>query len=77
MVDDATKVAERIRPRIARAHVRRVDDDVPMGGVRTSAGVTIYRKPEPPSDFVNRADKAAKFAGRSRVQFRVDSRSPR
>jgi len=74
-IEDAAKVAERIRASVARAYVRRVDDNVPVGGVTISAGVTTYRTPEPAADFVNRADKAlfaAKFAGRNRVQLRVD-----
>jgi diguanylate cyclase len=74
-VDEAGKVAERIRASIARAHVRRVDDDLPVGGVTVSAGVAIYRAPEPALEFVSRADKAlfaAKFAGRNRVHLRVE-----
>jgi diguanylate cyclase len=70
---DAGKVAERIRLIVSRAHVRRVDSDVPVGGVTISAGVTEYRQHEAPADFVNRADKAlyaAKFAGRNRVHER-------
>jgi diguanylate cyclase len=70
---DAAKVAERIRLVVSRAAVRRVDNDVPVGGVTVSAGVTEYRPQEPTADFVNRADKAlyaAKFAGRNRVHER-------
>jgi diguanylate cyclase len=74
-IDEASKVAERIRASIGRAHVRRVDDDLPVGGVTVSAGVAVYRRPESPLDLVSRADKAlfaAKFAGRNRVNLRAE-----
>ena len=74
-IDEAGKVAERIRASISRAHVRRVDDDLPVGGVTVSAGVAIYRRPESALDLVSRADKAlfaAKFAGRNRVHLRAE-----
>jgi len=37
---DAAKIAERIRLVVSRAYVRRVDSEVPVGGVTISAGVT-------------------------------------
>ena len=70
---DAAKIAERIRLVVSRAYVRRVDSEVPVGGVTISAGVTEYGQHEPVAEFVNRADKAlyaAKFAGRNRVHER-------
>ena len=69
-IDEAARIAERIRLRIGERHVvrRRSGDD--LGKVTVSVGATAYRFGEPVGQIVERADAGlyqAKQAGRNRV----------
>ncbi|MEQ8398214.1 diguanylate cyclase [Thalassobaculum sp.] len=69
-LDEATRIAERIRERIGEKHVvrRRSGDD--LGTVTLSLGVTAYQPGESLGQFIERADSGlydAKQAGRNRV----------
>lgn len=70
-LEEAGRIAERIRERIAVKHVVRRSTGDDLGAVSLSAGVSAYRYGEPITQTVERADAAlyrAKQSGRNRVQ---------
>lgn len=70
-LQEAERIAERIRERIGVKHVVRRSTGDDLGAVTLSLGVSGYRYGEPIGQAVERADAAlyrAKQAGRNRVQ---------
>lgn len=77
-LDEARRIAERIRYRIGRKHVVRRSNGADLGTVSLSLGVATYRLGEPIAQAVERADNGlyrAKQAGRNRVVV-VDESPP-
>lgn len=71
-LEEAVRIAERIRERIGVKHVVRRSTGDDLGAVSLSAGVSAYRYGEPIAQTVERADAAlyrAKQSGRNRVQL--------
>lgn len=69
-LDEAARIAERIRDRIGHKHVVRRSTGDDLGAVTLSLGVADYRFGEPIAQAVERADAGlyrAKQAGRNRV----------
>jgi diguanylate cyclase len=69
-LDDACRLAEKIRLTIAASRVRRADNRQEIGQITVSLGVAGYRPGESASRFVERGDIAlyvAKNQGRNRV----------
>ncbi|GHD54412.1 GGDEF domain-containing protein [Thalassobaculum fulvum] len=74
-LDEAARIAERIRDRIGHRHVVRRSTGDDLGAVTLSLGATAYRFGEPIAQAVERADAAlyrAKQAGRNRVEVDGD-----
>ena len=74
-LDEAARIAERIRDRIGHRHVVRRSTGDNLGAVTLSLGATAYRFGEPIAQAVERADAAlyrAKQAGRNRVEVDGD-----
>ena len=66
----ATVIGDRIRRTIASRRIVRRDSKVELGAITTSVGVALYRKGEPVSALIDRADEAldvAKRTGRNKV----------
>jgi diguanylate cyclase len=67
---EAVELADGLRNALkARELVKRSTQQT-LGTLTLSIGIAVYRRGEPPSDFVQRADRclyAAKHAGRDRV----------
>lgn len=69
-LEEAARIAERIRDRIGHRHVVRRSNGDDLGAVTLSLGVTTYHFGEPIGQAVERADAGlyrAKQAGRNRV----------
>ena len=69
-LDDACKLAEKIRQTIATSRVRRADNRQEIGQITVSLGVAAYHLGESASRFVERVDIAlyvSKNSGRNRV----------
>ncbi|MCK6427059.1 MAG: GGDEF domain-containing protein [Burkholderiaceae bacterium] len=69
-VDEAGRLAEKVRATIAGSRIRRQGAGDPLERVTVSLGVAPYRRGESPREFVDRADQAlyaSKSAGRDRV----------
>lgn len=67
---DAEAIAEKIRKIVGETRLKRLDNNVNIGRVTLSAGVTLYQTGESARDFVQRADNAlyaSKRSGRNKV----------
>lgn len=74
-LDGARQLAEKIRVAIQKLSIKRADKNEAVTNITVSLGVTSYRKGEPVSEFIARADNAlyqSKNGGRNRVTAAED-----
>lgn len=71
-LEDAERLAEKIRNTVAQSRIRRQGSDESIESVTISLGVTSYHAGESASELIARADRAlyaSKTAGRNRVSL--------